>query len=134
MAKILIAEDDLITRKILVKIIEDMGHTSIQSSNGRVAFTILCDNPDIDILVTDVMMPEMTGRDLLGAIRQRTELDQLATIIISGVVGLKEISDLLDHGASVFCPKPIKAESLRHYIDHFVNTKGRKELAAVAED
>ncbi|ACL05608.1 response regulator [Desulfatibacillum aliphaticivorans] len=120
MAKILIAEDDLITRKVLYKIVEGMGHSVIMSPNGRHAWETLETNPDISMLITDVMMPEMDGRELIELVRAREEFQNLPIIIISAVVGPKAVANLLKMGATLFLSKPLKVDETRKYIERWV--------------
>lgn len=117
MAKILIAEDDLTSRRMLVKIVESMGHVAIQASDGELAWGIMADNPDIALLITDVMMPNLDGRALIQIARGNDKLKDLPIIIISGVIKLEEIDYLLQLGASRFMPKPVKAAELKHYVE-----------------
>lgn len=117
MKKILIAEDDAIVRKLLVKAIESAGHMAIQTSNGSLAWDIIKDNNDISLLITDVMMPNMNGKELVQIIRGNESTKELPVIIISGVVAFNEISGLLELGASRFMPKPVDTKELKRYID-----------------
>ncbi|MBI9076746.1 MAG: response regulator [Desulfatibacillum sp.] len=120
MAKILIAEDDLITRKVLYKIVEGMGHSVIMSPNGRHAWETLETNSDIAMLITDVMMPEMDGRELIELVRGKEEYQNLPIIIISAVVGPKAVANLLKMGATLFLSKPLKVDETRKYIERWV--------------
>ncbi len=120
MAKILIAEDDLITRKVLFKIVEGMGHSVIMSPNGRHAWETLETNSDVSMLITDVMMPEMDGRELIELIRGKEAYADLPIIIISAVVGPKAVANLLKMGATLFLSKPLKVDETRKYIERWV--------------
>jgi len=64
-------------------------------------------------LISDIMMPEMDGRQLIQTLRGDSGLKDLPIIIMSAVVGIKQISDLLDLGASLFQPKPIDLTELK---------------------
>lgn len=116
MKKVLIAEDDELTREMIAIVVEGLGRTVIRSSNGRLAREILNDNPDIALLVTDVCMPELDGMELIRTIRETGPERNLPIIIVSGVVKPSEITHLLDIGASRFLGKPINADHLRQYI------------------
>ncbi|MCM0755062.1 response regulator [Desulfovibrio aminophilus] len=115
MAKILIAEDDRISQRLAARLVEDMGHTAFVSPNGRHAYDALRVN-DFQLLLTDIMMPEMDGRQLILALREDTALRGLPVIIMSAVVGVKEIAGLLEAGATFFLAKPLAAGDLREYI------------------
>ncbi len=115
MFKVLIAEDDLSTRYLLKNALESVNCSVIQASNGRVAIDILKDNPDLSLAVVDVEMPEVDGRSFIKFVRNESKAKELPIIIVSGIVGPHQISELLEHGASRFLPKPVKAEDLRGY-------------------
>lgn len=120
MKKILIAEDDPVTRKILSHCVENMGHVAILCANGDIAMEILSTN-DVDLLITDVAMPSMDGEQLIRCIRGLEEFRKLPIVIISAVVNSKEISHLLDMGASRFLPKPINVHFLDEYIHQLLD-------------
>ena len=124
MAKILVAEDDVTTRRMIVTAIERMGHCAIQSSNGRLAYEILENNPDIALLVTDVVMPELNGDALVAGLRDEEQFRNLPIIIMSGIVSISDIKDLLDVGASRFLGKPINVAHLRDYVKQLAGEVG----------
>ncbi|MFH2002503.1 MAG: response regulator, partial [Planctomycetota bacterium] len=61
MGKVLITDDDPVQRTMLHSLIEKMKHTAIMAANGKQAYDLLEMNPDIDLLITDIYMPEMDG-------------------------------------------------------------------------
>jgi len=119
--KVLIADDDPVSRKLILKMIKSMGHLPIQSSNGKRALDVLLDNPDFDLLIADIMMPEMGGKDLIRILRGNKEYDRLPIIVISGVVKLRDIKDVLELGASFFMPKPIKSDEFKNYVASLID-------------
>ena len=116
MAKILIAEDEDKLIGVMARAVNSMGHTAIKSRNGRVAWDILCDNPDIELLITDVSMPEMDGEELAKRVRQDSNLSGIPILIMSGVIRAKDISNLLKVGATAFLPKPVSIKDLKGFI------------------
>ena len=82
------------------------------------------DNQDIDLLITDFSMPEMDGRRLIQRIRNSSNLKQIPIIIVSGVVGPKEIADVLEAGATAFLPKPLKVKDIKEYINRYLKLGG----------
>ena len=121
MGKILIVEDDLKSRHLLVKIVESLNHTVIQSQNGRHAYETLCLNPDVELVITDVMMPEVDGRDLVRLIRGNEAVAKLPILIISAVIGVSEILDLLKLGATAFLPKPVDFANIKEFLDKYID-------------
>lgn len=116
MKKILIAEDDQISRKMLVRVVEGLGLSAIQASDGRIAWHICLDNPDLAMVITDLAMPEVSGQDLVKLIRGNQSLAHLPIIMVSGVVSLGEIANILELGATRFLPKPVNVAHLKEYI------------------
>ncbi|WP_272700366.1 response regulator [Desulfovibrio sp. Fe33] len=123
MAKILIAEDDRISRKLAVKIVEELGHTAFVSPHGKHAYETLMAGNDIDLLLTDIMMPEMDGRQLIQTLRGDQRFHDLPIVIMSAVVGINDISNLLKLGATLFLAKPLQREELRDYITRCLGAK-----------
>lgn len=123
MAKILIAEDDRISQKLAVKIVEELGHTAFVSPNGKHAYESLMTNSGFDLLLTDIMMPEMDGRQLIQTLRGDQRFNKLPIIIMSAVVGLNDISNLLKLGATRFLAKPLERTELEDYITRCINAE-----------
>ena len=69
MLKILVAEDDVSTNKLLCAILKINGYEAIPAFNGEAALDII-DHQHIDLLLCDVMMPKMDGFALTQAIRE----------------------------------------------------------------
>lgn len=124
MGKVLIAEDDVTCRKILHHTVEDMGHTAICSPNGRHAWETLQVNRDVRMVITDVQMPKMDGRELIRTLRADPELGCLPVLIISGVIGPKAIADLLARGATLFLPKPLNVGEISKYVARCMEEPG----------
>ena len=116
MAKILIAEDDRISQKLAVKIVEELGHTAFVSPHGKHAYEALTASNDFDMLLTDIMMPEMDGQQLIQTMRGDQQFMNFPIIIMSAVVGISEISNLLKLGATLFMAKPLDRKELQDYI------------------
>ncbi|WP_319471995.1 response regulator [uncultured Pseudodesulfovibrio sp.] len=126
MAKILIAEDDRISQKLAVKIVEELGHTAFVSPHGKHAYEALTACNDFDMLLTDIMMPEMDGQQLIKTMRGDQQFMDFPIIIMSAVVGIGEISNLLKLGATLFLAKPLDRAELQGYISRCLGKKGSK--------
>lgn len=122
MARILIAEDDRISQKLAVKIVEEQGHTALVSPHGKHAYETLLNN-EVDMLLTDIMMPEMDGQQLIKTLRGDQKFANLPIIIMSAVVGINDISNLLKLGATLFLAKPLDRKELLSYISRCLAEK-----------
>lgn len=121
MAKILVAEDEKNVRELFVNVIEKMGHVAIQSPDGRLAWDILQANPDIKLVVCDIAMPNLDGRQFIHRVRKCPDLASLPVVAVSGVIRPKEIAQLLKEGASCFLSKPVDLQELRETITKYLS-------------
>lgn len=131
MEKILIAEDDPITRTMLARVVESMGYCSIQTSNGRHALEIVECNPDLKLVITDIAMPDVDGRTLVKQVRSKPETNKLPVMIISGVVSYHQIREILELGASRFLPKPLDIKEIKRLVPLLIS--GEEFAAQVAQ-
>jgi len=113
---IVIAEDDLTSRMLLVSGVEKSGYTAVQCVDGAMAWQLLQANPGVVMLITDVMMPKLDGRELVRRIRENEKMRDLPILIVSGAISPKEIASLLDDGATAFLPKPVSLGEVQEYI------------------
>ncbi|MEE9385891.1 MAG: response regulator [Nannocystaceae bacterium] len=120
MSKILVVDDEPISRKIVSKIAQTLGHTTVHASDGMRAWTTLEDNPDIALVCTDFEMPQLDGRELTRKIRSNRQHAELPIVMISGVILPHELCALLSLGVDRFLPKPIDQGQLRGYLERFL--------------
>jgi DNA-binding NtrC family response regulator len=108
---ILLVEDDISVRITAKRILERAGYSVITASNGREALAIHeRHDAKIDLLLTDMIMPEMNGRELVARIRERDP--EVAVLVMSGYTEQTSISQSLVESGSVFIQKPFTPESL----------------------
>ncbi|MBV8686639.1 MAG: response regulator [Alphaproteobacteria bacterium] len=84
-AVVLVVEDDPRVSRATVGALEELGYRPIACSNGRDALDLLARETQIELLITDVMMPEMTGTELVR--RASTLYPSLAVLFVTGYVG-----------------------------------------------
>lgn len=118
--KIALAEDDHHIRQLIAAAVEDLGYVCFQCSSGTKALHCIQDNPDISLLITDMVMPELNGEDLIKILRCREYTRDLPIIIISAITKYDEIAYLLDLGASRFLTKPIDFTELEDCLKSLV--------------
>jgi adenylate cyclase len=114
MAKILVADDEtdlemLIKQKFRQKI-REQEYEFIFAINGNDALEKLHSHPDIDILLSDINMPEMDGLTLLSRISESSPL--VKSVIVSAYGDMENIRTAMNRGAFDFITKPINFEDL----------------------
>ncbi len=107
-ARVLLAEDDRALRRFLQVILERAGYTVVPAVDGLEAMKIALSTP-VDILVTDAMMPNLSGHELCRFIRNSQTLAHLPVILLSALEQ-KETSD--GDKVDAFLSKPVAGEDL----------------------
>jgi|SRR5690606_7221432 len=98
MALIVVADDEFLLTEMLAAYLEDAGYEVLTASNGRVAFKLVKERRP-DLLITDFMMPSMTGLDLANAIRADNNIADLPILLVTGAQGTvaRRHADLFQH-------------------------------------
>ncbi|MBK8164523.1 MAG: response regulator [bacterium] len=118
MARILIADDDPMVRRTIAKGLATLRHDLLFVSDGIHAIDLLRCNAGFDLLITDISMPLLDGRQLVGTLAHDPSLGGIPVLIMSGVVGVRDIADLLEMGATKFLAKPLNMAVLREDVNH----------------
>lgn len=111
--KILIADDDKISRMMLGKVFSGHDYEVTSASDGDDAWAILEEPDHPRLLVLDWMMPGMSGVDIVRRLRERTDGHTYYIIILTSLDTPQNIIFALDEGADDFVSKPYNGESLR---------------------
>jgi phosphoserine phosphatase RsbU/P len=116
--RILVADDDATSRKLLLRILSDAGYSCAQASDGLEALASLYAEPP-SLLLLDFDMPGMNGALVLKRLRQDTDasIAQLPTIMLTGHAGEESEVLCLEAGADDFVTKPINQAVLRARIE-----------------
>jgi signal transduction histidine kinase/CheY-like chemotaxis protein len=110
---ILIAEDDVRNIFALTKVLEPHGAKILIARNGREALEILDTTPDVDLVLMDVMMPEMDGLEAIQAIRKRGGIaSYLPIIALTAKAMPDDRARCRAAGANDYIAKPINVEVL----------------------
>jgi CheY-like chemotaxis protein len=92
MSHILIVDDDVHLRQVIERLLTVRGHQVTTAANGKGAIAIV-DQQQIDLVITDILMPDMDGYELISALRKRPDPPRI--IAMSGGSGSLDSSYLL---------------------------------------
>lgn len=124
MFKVLVVDDEAPVRKMVSSMLKNSDIDIQEASNGNEALTIIND-ADIDLIITDIVMPEKHGIDLIMEIKKL--FPELPVIAISGGGGVTGRFDYLEIakvvGAENILKKPFSADTLRNLVDNCVQKK-----------
>ena len=109
--KILIAEDDAVSRLVLLTKLKNMGHTVTATEDGEAAWdSFLLERPQL--IVTDWMMPKVDGLDLCRMIRAHVREKYAYIIFLTALAGKKNYIEGMEAGADDFLNKPVDMDEL----------------------
>jgi type IV pilus assembly protein PilB len=111
--KVLIAEDDAVSRRILRTMVESIGHECLAADDGLEAWETYQSTADIDVVISDWMMPNMDGLELCRRVRALEHARYTFFIILTALRGEERLLEGLRAGADEYLTKPLYREQLQ---------------------
>ena len=125
--KILVADDDKAIQRIVQRLLETEGFEVVVAVDGREALDqVTAAAPNLVIL--DVMMPQMNGLDVLEQIRSRYTADQLPVVMLTGQGEPLDVERGKQLGANLYLTKPFDPEHLMMAVAHVIVEHQKKTL------
>ncbi len=110
--KVLIVDDDIRNIFAMTSLLEPHKMNILSAETGRSAIEILQTQPDIDVVLMDIMMPDMDGYDTMRAIRKLAKFRSLPIIALTAKAMKGDREKCIDAGASDYISKPVDTEQL----------------------
>ena len=110
--RLLVVDDNKVNRLLLGRELEQQGHSVVFAENGRQALATMRAQP-FDLVLLDVLMPELDGYQALEQIRADPDLRPIPVIMVSALDQLDSVVRCIEMGAEDYLPKPINAVLLR---------------------
>ncbi|MDT0125946.1 response regulator [Paenibacillus sp. RRE4] len=110
--KILLVDDDIRNVFALSSVLEGYRMDVTFAENGREALEALEKNPEFDLVLMDMMMPEMDGYEAMTRIRQNPKFDKLPIIALTAKAMKEDRGKCIEAGASDYVKKPIQTDQL----------------------
>jgi two-component system sensor histidine kinase/response regulator len=130
---LLVVDDDPANREVLCRRLERQGHEVQTASSGRDAMRMLGEAA-FDLVLLDIMMPEMDGYEVLGRIKADSRLQNIPVIMISALNELQSVVRCVEAGAEDYLTKPFNATLLKARIGASLEKKrGRDRESALFE-
>ena len=130
MSILLLAEDDDASRKVYRALLESEGYTVVDVSDGAAALDVL-KNQTVDLLVTDVMMPGLSGIELLE--RARELHPDLRTIVITGSRTAEVALGALRNRACDYLTKPFHLKELAEAVHDVMSRNVEAEIEVISD-
>jgi CheY-like chemotaxis protein len=110
--KILIVDDDVRNVFALTSVLESHGMEVLYAENGNDGIELLHRNPDVDLVLMDIMMPGMDGYETMRAIRSEDSFKQLPIISLTAKAMKGDREKSIASGASDYIAKPVDTDQL----------------------
>ena len=110
--KALVVDDDEELVELIRDVLENDGRFEVRVANNGFDAGMMVKEYRPDVIVLDVMLPDINGKEVCQRVRSDSSLDDVKIICISGMVEQDKIGELRDAGANDFLQKPFEIETL----------------------
>jgi len=122
--KVLVIDDDVRNVFAITSSLEQQGITVLRAPDGRQGISALLAGDGVDLILMDVMMPEMDGYATMAAIREMPRFAGLPIIAVTARAMQGDREKSLDAGASDYVTKPVDTEELLTCMEHWLTGRG----------
>jgi adenylate cyclase len=126
-AYVLVVDDDSVNRLLLSRSLEREGHRFATAEDGRRALELLRAE-SFDVVLLDVLMPEVDGFEVLAQMQADAELRHIPVIMISALEDIESVVRAIEQGAEDYLPKPFNPVLLRARINGCLTRKRLDDL------
>ena len=125
----LVVDDSRVNRLVLVRQLAALGLESMEAENGAEALDLVrAHAQDIDVVLLDVLMPELDGYETLAAMKADEATRHIGVIIVSGVEELDSVVRCIELGATDYLVKPINPRILEARLNASLAAKRLRDL------
>ncbi|HDS02322.1 MAG TPA: response regulator [Firmicutes bacterium] len=119
--KVLVVDDELPLLEVMQDILKELGYDCIGANDGLEALEIVRETPDIDIVISDIKMPRLSGLNLVKTLSE--ERPDIIPIIMTGYIDSDILVSVLRAGAYDFLPKPYDARAITMILERSVEKR-----------
>ncbi|HKG47796.1 MAG TPA: response regulator [Pyrinomonadaceae bacterium] len=121
--RMLVADDDPAILRLIATILEKENFTVVTARDGREAYKILQADPDFTAAILDVVMPHISGPELVRFMKSEDRLKRIPVMMMTAEQDPKLSSDSFSAGATVFLPKPFTTGQLQIMLQMLIGKK-----------
>ncbi len=121
--RVLVIDDDARNVFAITSSLEQQGISVLRAPDGRQGIAVLLAEEDVDLILMDVMMPEMDGYATMAAIRNMPRFAGLPIIAVTARAMQGDREKSLDAGASNYVTKPVDTEELLACMEHWLTAR-----------
>lgn len=125
--KVLVVEDSQLLHRMFDMILaRGPGFQVVHAMNGKDGLDKLAENPDVEVILLDINMPQMNGLEFLGKIQAEPQLRTIPVVIVSTEGKEEDILRGLKAGARAYLKKPFQAQDLLQVIEKVREVKPKE--------
>ncbi|KAK3159556.1 hypothetical protein QOZ80_2AG0151570 [Eleusine coracana subsp. coracana] len=109
---VLAVDDSIVDRAVISRLLRSSKYRVTTVDSGKRALEVLSLDRNVQMIITDYCMPEMTGYDLLKRVKESAELPEIPVVIMSSENSPARIRQCLEEGAEDFLIKPVRASDV----------------------
>ena len=121
--KVLLVDDDAELVELMTKVLEEDGRFEVRVAGNGFDAGMMVKEYHPDLIVLDVMLPDINGKEVCQRVRSDSALDDVKIICISGMVEQDKIGELRQAGANDFLQKPFEVEKLVERMCHLLDVE-----------
>ena len=111
--RILVAEDDAVTMRIITAILEKESYSVVSACDGKEAYRILNSDANFAVAIFDINMPHLGGLDVIRYMRTEKRLMRIPVMMMTAERGLTLSAESFAAGALLFLPKPFNPAQMQ---------------------
>ncbi|GGV64653.1 HAMP domain-containing protein [Streptomyces massasporeus] len=127
--RVLIVDDDIRNVFALTHVLGRVGMTVLYAENGREGIETLERSPDVELVLMDIMMPEMDGYETISAIRRTPRWTGLPIVALTAKAMPGDREKSIARGANDYVPKPVDIDGLLTVVCELLDPEGMEEEA-----
>ncbi|WP_405947947.1 HAMP domain-containing protein [Streptomyces prunicolor] len=131
--RVLIVDDDIRNVFALTHVLGRVGMPVLYAENGREGIETLERNPDVELVLMDIMMPEMDGYETIAAIRRAPRWTGLPIVALTAKAMPGDREKSIARGANDYVPKPVDVDQLLTVVCALLDPEAASEDIAVAD-
>jgi DNA-binding NtrC family response regulator len=112
--RVFVVDDEKSMCEVLRLLLEDDGYSVISAHHGREAIERIADGEEVDLIISDLKMPELDGMDILNFLRDTER--EIPLIMITAYGTIEDAVEAMKKGASDFITKPFNKDMIRHVV------------------
>ena len=121
--RMLVADDDPAILRLIATILEKENYSVVTARDGREAYKILQSDPDFTAAILDVVMPHISGPELVRFMKSDERLRGIPVMMMTAEQDPKLSSESFDSGATIFLPKPFTTAQLQIMLQMLIGKK-----------